>query len=133
MAEIANYSKEELFSIYEVGRLLYSAGHLTPASDIFRGLTVVDGGTTPARVGLGLIALEGSSYPEATNQFRTALQDGRFSIQARLGLSAVFVAQGEFSRARSLLLQLEPEIARLSVSEPEMARLWETFVLRCGA
>ena len=112
---------------------MYSIGHLEPATDIFRGLTVVDGGATPAKVGLGLIALEGGGYAEATTLFRSALQDGRFSIQARLGMSAVFVAQGEFSRARSLLLQLEQEMAKQSSADPEMARIWETLVLRCGA
>lgn len=112
---------------------MYSAGHLEPASDIFRGLNAIETGGTPAKIGLGLIALEGGNFPEATTLFRAALQEGRYTVQARLGLSAVFVAQGEFSRARSLLLQLEQEMARLSVSEPELARLWETFVLRCGA
>ena len=133
MVEISLYSKDELTSIYELGRKMYSVGHLDPAGDIFRGLTVVDGGATPAKIGLGLIALEGGGFADAIGLFRSALQEGKFTVHARLGLSAVFVAQGEYSRARSLLLQLEQEIAKQSAADPELARIWETLVLRCVA
>jgi lipopolysaccharide biosynthesis regulator YciM len=127
-----SYSKEELHTIYELGRLFYEIGQLDQAERIFAGLVEVDPYMTAAKIGLGLVSLERNNLDEASTSFRNALQDGRFEVQARLGLAAVFLGQGEVPRSRSLLQQLEPEVVRADFPAADLRVLWEALSIATG-
>ncbi len=126
------FSDQELFAIYELGKMYYEMGYFAPAERIFSGLVEVDGGITPARIGLGLVKLESGLYNESATFFRAELQDGSHSIEAKIGLSAAFVATNEISRARSILGQIEKDLREApSAISPEVGKLWEALVIRC--
>ena len=126
------YSSAVLASIYELGRLYYETGYFAPAERIFSGLAAVDNGQTPARLGLGVIKLERGLFPDSTAQFRLALQGNLQPIRAKLGLTASFIAQGDFARARAVLAELEREPAFAQAENAELKVLLETLIARVG-
>ena len=101
------YTSNELFAIYELGRLYFEMGYFVPAERIFGGLVTVDNGMTPARLGLGLIKLENGLIDEAVSHFREALESRELELQAKIGLSIAFVALQENSRARLIIRDLK--------------------------
>lgn len=103
---ITAYNVEELYAIYELGRLYFEMGYFVPAERIFVGLATVDDGLTPSRLGLGLIKLENGLLDEAISHFRDALDTKRYDLQAKIGLSIAFIALQENSRARLLISDL---------------------------
>lgn len=125
------YSKEVLFSIYELGRMYFELGYFAPAERIFAGLTAMDEGMTPGQIGLGLIKLEGGLYKEAIVCFREALEKGAFRPQAQLALASAFVGSRDYARARSILSQVERDAGGTQNIEAEMRTLWEALVMRC--
>ncbi len=128
---MSDYHDEELLSIYELGRMYYEMGYFVPAERIFQGLLAVDGNNTPARLGLGLLKLEHRAYPEAIINFKTAVQNNHYPIQAKLGLACSFIGLGEIDRAKQLLLQLAPELETNREISSELRALWEMLALRC--
>lgn len=128
-----NYSEKELVALYELGRLYYEMGYFAPAERVFAGLVVIDGGYTPARIGLGLIKLERGLFSDAMNHFRIALQnESQFKLSAYLGLCSAFVAGGEFDRARSLLSQLERDKPMQESFIPEYRTIRDALHIRCS-
>lgn len=125
------YSEEALCSVFELGRMYYEMGYSLPAERVFHGLAAVDRGLTPSRIGLGLVKLERSLFDEAAFYFRGALQEGNYSLEAKLGLCAAFIGSGDIARAKSLLLQLATELEKSPRSSTELRTLWEAFALRC--
>ena len=119
-------------SAYELGRMYYEMGYMAPAERIFGGLANTDEGSTPSRIGLGIIKLEGGLYEEAAYYFRASLENGNFMLQARLGLCCCFLASRETSRAISTLQQINKEHESELVHNPAMTRLWESLYIRCG-
>ena len=119
-------------SVYELGKLYYEMGYLAPAERIFGGLAHIDQGSTPSRIGLGLVKLEGGLYEEAAYFFRASLENGNFILQARLGLCCCFLAINETSRAASLLQQIGKEHQSELGHNQALVRFWEGLVLRCG-
>lgn len=126
-----SYSNEELISIYELGRMYLEMGYYTPAERIFNGLCVVDSGTTPGRVSLGVIKLERGLFEESAQHFKRALQEGYYPLQAKLGLSVAFIGQGDISRAKSVLVQVASELEKSNGTPAELRTLWEALALRC--
>jgi hypothetical protein len=127
-----SYTQEDLTSIYELGRMYFEMGFFMPAERIFAGLTVVDNGTTPARLGLGLLKLERGLFQESTVFFRASLQAKTFTLEAKLGLVAAFLGMGEIPRARSLLAEIAKEIQSTPAAvHPEVRTLAEAFAQRC--
>ena len=123
------YSIDALAAIYELGRVYLEMGYFIPAERIFNGLVAVDQGQTPARLALGVLNLERGLTEEAAEQFRLVLDSSGFHLQARLGLTAAFLAGGDIQRARSSLAQVRREY-NLD-SQPYLNALWEAFSLRC--
>lgn len=128
MAE-RTYSREELTSIYELGRLYFEMGYVAPAERIFSGLSGIDNHLTPSRIGLGLLKIERGLFQEATNVFRSVVQAGTFTLSAKLGLAIAFIGQQELGRARSLLSELEKEVAD---APQETKQLVEALNKRCS-
>lgn len=128
-----SYTDDELLAIYELGRLYLEMGYYTPAERVFNGLCVVDAGKTPGRVGLGVVKLERGLYDESINHFRRALQEGRYPLQAKLGLCVAFIGQGDVTRAKSILVQLATDLERARDAPAELRTLWEALALRCEA
>ena len=127
----SSYSEKDLVALYELGRLYYEMGYFAPAERVFAGLIVIDGGITPARVGLGLVKLERGLFSDAMTHFRMALQSGCFKVSAYLGLCCSFVAGGELDRARSLLSQLEREKQLQEDFSPEHKAIRDALQMRC--
>ncbi len=107
-----DYSKSELTSIYALGRLYYEMGYFAPAERIFTGLSLVDKGLTPSRIGLGLIKLQSGLISEASSCFKGVLQEKQndYKFIACVGLCFSFISGDEKQRARSLLRQLKRDI-----------------------
>lgn len=129
---MSDYSENELVAIYELGKLYYEMGYFAPAERVFTGLAVVDDGRTPARVGLGLVKLELGSLEESSYHFRKAIQSGSYSMEAKFGLTATFIAAGDFSRAKSLLMQIQQDATADPVKKPELESLWSALNVRCS-
>lgn len=125
------YSPAELTSIYELGRLYFEMGYFIPAERIFGGLSAVDGGQTPSRLGLGLVKLERGFPQEAVLHLRAALQNLPTRLQTELALALAFVAEGEFLRARQMLEQIAKDHARNTSFSGELRTLWKALSLRC--
>ena len=106
-------------------------GYYTPAERIFNGLCVIDGGVTPSRISLGVIKLERGLFEESAQHFKRALQEGYYPLQSKLGLSIVFIGQGDISRAKSVLVQLATELEKAIDAPSELRTLWEALALRC--
>lgn len=133
MSQIADYSKEELIAIYELGRLYFEMGYFIPAERIFSGLAAVDSnGCTCARLGLGLVKLEQGLYQEAVTQLRAALQQTTWEIPTKLSLCASFIASDEEQRARSLLLEVSKAVESGKAIDPEQRKLLEALRLSYG-
>lgn len=127
------YSSEHLSALYELGRLYYQLGYYAPAEKIFNGLLTIDSDNeTAANIGLGLIKLERGAYEEATSYFRFALEGGNYKLQAKLGMLATFVAKAEILRARSLLEEVDSEVANQDTLDPDLGKLLKAF-FRCCA
>ena len=119
-------------SIYELGKLYYEMGYLAPAERIFGGLSRIDSGGTPSRIGLGLIKLEGGLFEEAAYYFRLSLEAGNYLVQAKLGLSLCFIATSDTPRAEILLGQIEKEhLSELSYNSG-LSRLFKSLKIRAG-
>lgn len=127
---MAQYSYDELVSIYELGRMYYEMGYLTAAERIFNGLLVVDHGRTPACIGSGLVKLERGQHSEAMQAFRVGLKSGVFALQAKVCLALVFLGAGDFQRAATLLRELQPEFESKRIVDPDLRRLWEGLSIR---
>ncbi len=119
-------------SAYELGRLYYEMGYMAAAERIFGGLARTDAGTTPSRIGLGLIKLEGGLHGEAAQFFRVSLEYGNYVLQARLGLCCCFLASGENNRAYSMLEQISKEHQSELSHNPTLTRFWESLSLRAS-
>ncbi len=127
------YTQQELFSIYELGRLYFEMGFYVPAERIFSGLSVVDQNLTPARVGLGVLKLERGLFQESAVHFRAAIQSNAFLLEAKLGLVAAFTGMGELPRARSLLSEVAKEFRETNEVSSELVALAEVFATRCAS
>lgn len=125
------YSAEESAAIYELGRMYFEMGYLAAAERIFNGLTVVDGGRTPSRVGLGVVKLERGAFDQAFEQFRAAMKSGRFELEAKLGLCASLVAMGDFTHASEFLDELRPQVE--ATPEEAVKRIYRALALRTRA
>lgn len=128
---MTQYSNDELFSIYELGRMYYEMGYFAAAERIFAGLVAVSDDFAEARLGLGLVKFECEQYDEAAGCFRSLVQEDKLALEAYLGLAAIFIAQGEATRARTLLLQLEKGVEGIDNLPPNARRLWQ-FYFRCS-
>ena len=128
---MAEYSREELTSIYELGRLYFEMGYFTPAERIFSGLMSVDNAQTYSRLGLGLVKLELGAFQEAATYFRMALQQEGCDLQAKLGLCAVFLAINEASRAQSLIGEVSKTLEGGREIDEEVRKLYEALAIRC--
>lgn len=126
------YANEQLTALYELGRLYYQLGYYAPAEKIFHGLVAVDNKQTAAKVGLGLIKLERGAFEEAASHFRQALDEGHYKLQAKLGMLTAFVAQDEILRARSLLEEIDNEVANQESLDPDLRKLIRALFKRCG-
>ena len=126
------YTEEQLNAIYQLGVVYFESGFFTPAERLFNGLLRVDGGTTPALVGIGLIKLERGLFDEASSFFRASLEQGSNIVQARLGLAFAFLASGESTRVRSLLTQIDKDHARELSLDMNLQTLWETAAAQAG-
>ena len=134
MSSVENpYTQEELIALYELGRMYFEMGYFAPAERIFNGLSEIDGGFTPARIGIGLVKLERGQHAEALNHFRAALQQGRFPLHAQLALTSSFIATGEVARAKSSLAQVAAEMEKSSTDFPELRALWGAFAKAADA
>ena len=129
MAQDSPYTREELGSIYELGRMYFEMGYLAPAERIFAGLAGIDVGQTAAKIGLGLLKLERGLFQEATGHFRASLQAGSFPVQAKLGLVMAFLGLQEMPRARTLLAEVGKEMKDVSSDTRQLA---EALAKRCG-
>ena len=126
-----DYTQDELIAIYELGRLYYGMGFLAAAERIFNGLSTIDGGVTPARIGLGLVKLEKGSFDDAMAHFRTAMKQGAFVAGAKLGLSAALLAQGDRARAQSVLKEVQQSFLKTPPADDSQTRLLESFLICC--
>lgn len=131
MAEEFSYTKEELESLYELARMYYEMGYFVPAEKIFNGLSAIDGEYTPAELGLGLLKLERGLYKESAAHFRSSLSASQSEFQAKLGLAAVYIAQSEFSRAQTVLKQMEKAAEQTAGLDSDLKKLFEALSLRC--
>lgn len=128
-----SYSTEQLTAIYELGRLYYQLGYYAPAEKVFNGLLAIDSGKqTAANIGLGLVKLERGAYEEATSYFREALEKGGHKLQAKLGMLATFIAKREILRARTLLEEIDNEVANQGALDPELQTLIQAFFKCCA-
>ncbi len=127
---VGSYTDHTLQAIYELGRLYFDMGYFVPAERIFGGLANVDQGTTPARVGLGLIKLEAGLYEESVTHFRDALEKKEFEPQAKLGLAMAFLALGEDSRARWIVNELKQKRAKELQVDSNLGRLTDCLLAR---
>jgi len=125
------YPPELLSSIYELGRMYFEMGYFAPAEKIFQGLVAVDKGSTPSRVGLGLVKIERGRYQEATMNFRSSIQSGYYELQAKMGMVFSFIAQGELSRAMSMLTQIDGEHREEIMRDEGVRTLFEAAYIRC--
>ena len=125
----AGYSREELTSMYELGRLYYEMGYVAPAERMFAGLAGIDGNATASRIGLGLLKLERGAFQEATAHFRSALQAGTYVVSAKIGLVLAFIGLQEFARARSLLSEVGKDPLEIT---PEIKQLVDALTERCA-
>ncbi|MCC6220315.1 MAG: hypothetical protein IT291_03630 [Deltaproteobacteria bacterium] len=125
------YSDEDVFAIYELGRLYYEMGYFTPAERIFSGLSTVDDNRTPARLAVGLIKLERGLFKDSIKYFRAAIEESHYTLPAKLALCAAFIAEKEMSRAKTMLIEIAPQLEQLPSRLAGMRILWEALVLRC--
>lgn len=130
---MAEYSRELLDAIYELGRLYFDMGYFPPAERIFAGLSCVDSGTTPSQLGMGLIKLERGLYDDAIGHFRAMVDTGHYQLQSKLGICAALVGKKDLQKARIILDQMERDIVNASRMHPEQKRLWEALKIRCSA
>ncbi len=127
---MADYAKEELTAIYELGRMYYEMGYLTPAERVFGGLAAVDNGQTAARIGLALVKIERGLYQDAITQLRLALQLADWEIQVKLALCAAFFGSGEAQRAQSVLGEVARAINSGAVVDHDVQKLLTAFMRR---
>ncbi len=127
---MADYSTEELSSIYELGRTYFEMGFFAPAERIFNGLIALEPRFIPARLALGMVKLENGLYEESSTHFRAVLDAGGFEVQAKLGLCAAFVASNELPRAQSILAELSGSIESQRGIDADIRKLYEAFILR---
>ncbi len=136
---------EELIGIYELGRLYYESGFLTPAERILHGLVLIDDGSTPSRGALGVVQLESGKSEEAVHHFRAAVKNPRRVeeiLVGKLGLIACFLSVGDIERAATLVRESEADLSLLATEArnsnllgqraAELGELWQAFALRCG-
>lgn len=129
MAVTDTYSPEQLVALYELGRMYYEMGYLTPAERIFNGLAAIDEHSTPARLGLGLLKLERGMHAEAASHFRSLLQSDQYALQAKIGLCFSFLRAGEQTRARSVLTEIVKTSSVLQQQDPEIISLFNALRL----
>ena len=97
---------------------------------IFEGLVRVDRkGESPAKIGLAALQLEQQDYKEALVQFRDVIENSPFALEGKIGLCAVFVAQGELERGKQLLLSIQGEIGAVQ-GQADLVSLWEALLTR---
>lgn len=126
-----NYSIENLFAIYQLGKMYLEHGYLSAAEKIFSGLMVVDNQQTPSRLAFGIIKLECGQLSQATEFFREELKNEKFASRARLALALSYVAEGEFLRAKAILDQLRSESEHLQLPE-SLTPLYRALTIRCA-
>lgn len=129
-----DYNDDQVKAIYELGRLYFEMGFFSAAERIFAGLVSVDGGRTPARLGLALTKLERGLFQEAAMHLRAVIQGGAYPTQAKLALAGTFIALGEVQRAKTMLGEIAKETATSNspAQEGELRTLWEAMVIRCS-
>ncbi|MCC6952778.1 MAG: tetratricopeptide repeat protein [Deltaproteobacteria bacterium] len=121
-----DYSQELFVALYELGRMYYDMGYFGASERIFLGLSGVDRGLTPSRVGVGVVRLERSAFQDAQNAFRSALRDPHWQGEAKIGLAAAFLSRGETDRAATILSEI-----RSDVTDAELRKLWRALFARC--
>ena len=124
------YQRDQILGLYELGRLYYEMGIFPSAEKIFAGLIAVQAPFVPCHVGLGLVKLERGQYEEADYWFREALKNKDFELEAKFGLTLVFLATNELGRAKVLMNQMEPFFSSQKNSDPILQNLREALFLR---
>lgn len=125
-----SYAEKELFAFYELGRMYYELGYFAAAERIFSGLAAIDGGATPAKVGLGLIKLETGLIDDAVTYFREGLEVEPYKVIAKIGLAAAFIANNELPRARSVLGQVERDFQTDQTISPAVVKLCSALAIK---
>jgi len=128
---VSFYQQREIAAIYSLGRMYFEMGYFAAAERIFLGLLRVDASFSPARLGLGFIKLERGLYPEAVEHLRIVIEQERFVLEAKLALSLCFIAMGELPRAKSLLIELGPQLEASAENREDFRALWHACALRC--
>ena len=125
------YTNTELAGIYELGKMYYEMGFYTAAERIFQGLLLIDQGSTPSRIGLGLIKLENGLLAESVTQFREAIKASNFETEAKVGLSLCFIAEGQHSRAHWLFNDVAMKNTETLTNQPLLKRFVECLTDFC--
>ena len=128
--DTSDYKPDQIIGLYELGRLYYEMGIFPSAEKIFAGLIAIQATAAPCYVGLGLIKLERGQYEEAEQCFREALKNKDFELEAKFGLTLVFLATNELGRAKVLLNQMDPIFRNSSNNDPILRNLREALMLR---
>ena len=125
------YGTELVLGLYNLGRMYYELGYRGLAHRVFEGLVRIDRrAESPAKIGVAALYLEQQDYKEALVQFRDVIENSAFALEGKLGLCAVFVAQGELERGKQLLLSIQGEIDAVQ-NQPKLISLWEALLVRC--
>ena len=125
-----NYQHDQILGLSELGRLYYEMGIFPSAEKIFMGLIAIQANSVPCHVGLGLVKLDRGQYEEADHWFREALKNKDFELEAKFGLTLVFLATNELGRAKVLLNQMEPFFNNPKNNDPTLQNLRKALLLR---
>lgn len=127
------YQRDELAAIYELGRIYYEMGYFAAAERVFSGLSSSSSISAPALLGQALIRIEHKQYDDALNLLRALIQEGTLALEAKIAMCACLVAMGDFSRGKSLVVQVGRDLERDGRELTNFRRLWEALAIRCDA
>lgn len=125
-----NYTDEEVFDIYSLGKLWLDTGQHKRAESLMSGLNEVAPGFAPAWLGTAYLKLTAGDYDDALRAAKSALRINPESAEAMLYIVALSLTLGDASTAGTYLGEVGESIEQDKVSNQHVARLFKMQLAR---
>ena len=125
-----SYSQDELFDIYELGKLWLESGQHRRAEAIMNGLNEVASDFAPAWLGTAFLRSISGNYEGVLNAAKQALRIAPESIEAMLYIVTAALALKDLSTAGTYLGEVGERIEQGGVSNPHVSRFFKMQLAR---
>lgn len=125
-----NYTDEEITLIYELARLSFESGNHRRAEILARGLIAVAPDFIPSYIVLAMVLAFSKIYDQANDLLQTVLRLNEHSLEAQLLAASIYLTQGNYTMAGTMLGEAAEQIKFASDVAPSLKSFYQIQLAR---